>query len=197
MKGYLYHIVALMLLLAIPVAGSAYQERLILSMVDGNCSLRVEADEEEQILRLRVHPGPPRCYATKDTMQTTLKSVFSKNDPSKLAEPYTSLFLGRLHDYPWLCEYVATTAYKDPLWNRKRGKPVSMDLYKYVRAILLNKEVTSQFEETFGNSGYKIVSVTLEKVCVGRFSDLPLYKGKMLPGKVPVDAVVWFRLGKK
>lgn len=109
---------------------------LILPIGDDNCSLRVEADDEEQILRLRVHPGPPRCYATKNTMQTILKSVFSKTDPPKLAGPYTSLFLGRLHDYPWLCEYVATAAYKDPQWNRKKGKPVSMDLYKYVRTIL-------------------------------------------------------------
>ena len=197
MKNYLSCIFTVLLLFALPLAGGAYQERLILSLGNENCSLRVEAYDQEQSLRLRVHPASPECYATKDTMQTILKSAFSPTNPPKLAGPYTSLFLGRLHDYPWLCEHVAAAAYKDPRWNRKRGKPVSMDLYKYVRTILLNREVTSQFEEAFGNSGYKIVSVTLEKVCVGGFSDVPLYKGKMLPGKVPVDAVVWFRLGKK
>lgn len=197
MKNSLFYIFAVMLLFALPVAGGAYQERLLLSLGDEKCSLRVEADDEAQILRLRVHPGPPRCYATKEKMQTILKSVFSRTVPSKPAEPYTSLFLGRLNDYPWLCEYVATAAYQDPRWDRRRGKPVSMDLYKYVRTILSNREVTGQFEEALEDSGYKIVSVTLEKVCVGRFSDVPLYKGKMLPGKVPVDAVVWFRLGRK
>jgi hypothetical protein len=72
-----------------------------------------------------------------------------------------------------------------------------MELYKYVSAILSSSEVISQFEDAFGDSGYTIRAVTLEKVRVGRFSDVPLYRGKMLPGKVPVDAVVWFRLEKK
>lgn len=196
-KNPLPFIFMLMLLLVLPVTGNAYQERLILLLGNANCSLRLEADDEERILRLRVHPGPPECYATKDTLQTILKAVFSKTDPPKLEGTYTSLFLGRLNDYPWLSEYLATTAYKDPQWNRKKGKPVSMDLYKYVRTLLLRKEVTTQFEETFGESGYRIVSVTVEKVCVGRFSDIPLYQGKVLPGQIPVDVVVGFRLEKK
>jgi len=190
-------IFTLMLLLILPVTGNAYQERLILAMGDGSCSLRVEADDEAHILRLRVHPIPPDCYATKETTQAILKAVFSKTDPPKLEGTYTWLFLGRINDYPWLSEYLAVTAYNDPKWDRKKGKPVSMNLYKYVRAILFNQAVTVQFEETFGDSGYRIVSVTVEKVCVGRFSDVPLYKGKAFPGKVPCDAVVWFRLEKK
>jgi len=36
-----------------------------------------------------------------------------------------------------------------------------------------------------------------EKVLVGRFRDVPLYRGKDLPGKVPFDAMVWFNLEKR
>jgi len=187
----------LIVLLVLPPLGTAYQERLIFSMEEGKCSLRVEADDEARILRLRVYPGHPECYARKDSVQKVLRTVFSTTDPPKLEGVYASLFLGRLMDYPWLCEYLAVSAYKDPRWDRKKGKPVSMELYQYVSAILSDKEVLSTFEDAFGESAYTITAVTLEKVCVGRFSDLPLYHGKLFPGKVPLDAVVWFRLKKK
>ena len=188
---------AVILLIVFPAISAGYQERLIQSMGDGKCTLYIEANDEERILTLRLNPLAPECYATKDAMQKLLTEVFSKTDPSKLEGSYATLALGRLNNYPWLCEYLATSAYKDPRWNKKKGKPVSMDLYKYVSSILSRREVLSQFEDTFGNSGYRIKALTLEKVCVGRFSDLPLYEGKILPGKVPVDVVVWLRLEKK
>jgi hypothetical protein len=37
----------------------------------------------------------------------------------------------------------------------------------------------------------------MEKVLVGGFGDMPLWQGKMAPGKLPYDAMVWFRLEKK
>ena len=187
----------LILFFCLPVAAISYQERLVFSLDEGKCSLRVEADDEARILRLRVHPGNPECYATKDNMQTVLKAVFSKTDPSKLEGVYNTLFLGRLIDYPWLSEYLAVTAYRDPRWDREKGKPVTLDPYRYVNSVLSNREVLSQFEDAFGQSGYTIRAVILEKVCVGRFSDVPLYKGKALPGKVPFDAMVWLGLKKK
>jgi hypothetical protein len=196
-KNFLPHVFALILLLALPAVCTAYQERLILSMEEGKCSLRVEADDEARTLRLRVHPSYLECYATKESMQKVLKTVFSKTDPPKLEGVYTSLFLGRLIDYPWLSEYLAVSSYKDPRWDRKKGKPASLDLYKYVSAILSNSEVTSQFEDAFGTSGYRIKAVILEKVLIGSFHDVPLYKGKMLSGKIPFDAQVWLRLEKR
>jgi hypothetical protein len=43
-----------------------------------------------------------------------------------------------------------------------------------------------------------VVSTTVEKVLVGGFGDMPLWRqGKMAPGKLPYDAMVWFRLEKK
>ncbi len=59
------------------------------------------------------------------------------------------------------------------------------------------REVTTQFEEAFGDGGYRIRMVTIEKILVGGFRDVPLYQGKIFPGKVPFDAVVWLRLEKK
>ena len=197
MKNYLGFIFALILLLALPVVGTAYQERLILSMEKGQCSLRVEADDQSRTLRLRVHPEDPECHITRDAAYEILKAVFSKTDPPKLEGTYASLFLGRLIDYPWLCEYLASSAYKDPRWDKNKGKPVSMNINKYVSAILFSREVTAQFEEAFGNSGYRVRAVSVEKVLVGSFSDVPLYQGKMPLGKIPYDAMVWLSLERR
>ena len=197
MKNCCRCIFALIIFFVLPTVCPAHEERLIFSLEEGICSLRLEADDRDRILRFRVHPGHPECYATRDGMQKVLMAVFSKTDLPKLEGVYTSLFLGRLIDYPWLCEYLAVSAYKDVRWDKKKGKPVSVDLYKYISAILSTREVISQFEDAFGDSGYTIRAITLEKVCVGRFSDVPLYQGKMRPGKIPFDALVWFRLKKR
>ena len=166
-------------------------------MTKGNCVLRVEADDQSHTLRLRLLPEGPTCQVTQAAMHTILKAVFAQTDPPKLAGPYTSLFLGRLMEYPWLSAYLATSAYHDRQWDRKLGKPVTMGLYRYVRSILSRKEVTAQFDEPFGDSGYRVVAVTVEKVGVGGFADIPLYAGPRRPGKVPCDALVWLTLEKK
>jgi hypothetical protein len=192
-----FFIFTLFILFALPAAGTAYQERLIFTMEAGACSLRVEADDQSHTLRLRVHPEYPNCGITKESMQAALRGAFSKTDPPNLEGIYSSLYLGRLVDYPWVSEYLAVSAYADRRWDRKRGKPVSKDINRYVSTILSGKDVLAQIEETFGDSGYRIASVTVEKVLVGTFRDIPLYQGEMAKGKVPYDAQVWFKLGKK
>jgi len=91
-------------------------------MEEGACLLRVEADDEGRILMFRVGLGYTECHTTKESMQKILKAVFSKTDPPKLEGVCTSLFLGRLIHYPWLCEYLALSAYKDLAWDKKPGK---------------------------------------------------------------------------
>ncbi|MBV5318623.1 MAG: hypothetical protein JZU50_12545 [Desulfobulbaceae bacterium] len=196
-RYFLHSFIIVMIILGFPAIAPAYQERLILAMTEGTCVLRVEADDQSHTLRLRLLPEGSACQITKTSMQTILKAAFSKTDPPKLEGPYTSLFLGRLVEYPWLSAYLAMSAYHDVLWNRKKGKPVAMDLYQYVRTILSKKEITLQFEETFGDSGYRIAAVTVEKVGVSHISAIPFYTGTLLPGKVPFDAMVWLILEKK
>jgi hypothetical protein len=44
--------------------------------------------------------------------------------------------------------------------------------------------------------GYRIICVSVEKVLVGGFGEVPHYRGEMAPGLVPYDAMVWFRFEK-
>ena len=185
------------LVLLSSAGAQAYQERLLLAETEGNCSLRVEADDQSQTLRLRLLPESPTCHFTQTTMQRILKAVFSKTDPPKLEGGYTSLFLGRLVAYPWLSEKLALSASRDPRWDKEKGRPRSLNLNAYVNERLSKKEVTDQFDQTFGESGYRVVAVAVEKVLVGRRGDVPVHAGTKFPGKVPYDAMVWLVLGRR
>jgi hypothetical protein len=130
-------------------------------------------------------------------MLSVLGTAFSKSDPPKLEGAYSSLYIGRLIDYPWLSHYLAGTAHKDRRWDAAKGRPVGVDINKYVAGILSSTEVTAKIESALGGSGYRVVSASVEKVLVGGFRFVPLYKGELPPGKVPYDAQVWFRLEQK
>lgn len=178
-------------------AAQAYQERPILSLTEGECMLRVETDDQSRTLRLRILPATLECRFSKTAMQTILKAAFSIAGPPKPGGTYTSLFLGRLVDYPWLSEQLALSASKDSRWDRRKGRPVTMALNTYVRDMLSRPEVTGQFEEALGESGYRVTAVTVEKVLVGRRSDVPLHSGTTFSGKAPFDAMVWLILGRR
>jgi hypothetical protein len=174
----------------------SYQAQEIFSMEAGKCSLTVEADNQSHTLRLRVHPEYNDCHISKDSMLSALKAAFTKTEPPRLEGRYSSLYIGRLIDYPWLSQYLATTAYRDRGWDKKRGKHMALNINKYVSNILSRKEITVELEEAFAASGYKVISATVEKVLIGDLRSVPLYQGKMTPGKMPYDAQVWFRLEK-
>jgi hypothetical protein len=171
------------------------QELVIVSSKAGECDLTVESNEKWHTLRLRAHhPKYKGCHIDKDSMVSVLSAAFSKNDSPKLDWSYSSLSIGRLIDYPWLSQYLATTAYRDHRWDSKKGKPAAMDINKFVSQVLFRKELMAQIETVFEKGGYRIVGVTVEKVLVGGFREVPFYQGKMHPGRVPYDAQVWFRL---
>lgn len=191
------YILGLILMISLSGTVASSQDVVIVSLKAGECSLTVESNEKWHTLRLRAHhPKNKGCHIDKNSMLSVLSAAFSKNDSPKLEGSYSSLFIGRMIDYPWLSQYLATTAYRDHGWDSKKGKPVAMDINKYVSQLLFRKELIAQIEGPFTKGGYRIVSVTVEKVLVGGFRELPLFQGKMFPGKVPYDAQVWFRLEK-
>ncbi len=173
------------------------QENVIVSSKVGECLLTVASNEKWNTLRLRAHhPKYKPCDIDKDSMLSVLSAAFSKTESPKIDGSYSSLSLGRLIDYPWLSQYLATTAYQDRGWDSKKGKPAAMDINKYVSQLLFRKELIAQIEAPFTKGGYRIVSVTVEKVLVGGFREIPFYQGEMPPGRIPYDAQVWFRLEK-
>lgn len=70
-----------------------------------------------------------------------------------------------------------------------------MDINKYSSQLLFRKELMAQRETVFEKGGYRVAGVTVEKVLVGGFREVPFYQ-EMHPGRVPYDAQVCFRLQK-
>lgn len=173
------------------------QEITIISFEVGECKLSVEADDKWHTLRLRAFdPSYKGCRIDRESMVTILEAAFAKTQPPKLEGTYSSLSIGRLIDYPWLSRYLASAAYGDRGWNARKGKPASGDINGYVAKLLFKKELTEQLEKAFAKGGYSIAGVSVEKVLVGSFRNVPFYTGKISPGRVPFDAQVWFMLKK-
>jgi len=194
---YIFYILCVFLIIPLSGAIGSPQEIMIVSLKAGECELTVESNEKWQTLRLRAHhPKYKGCHITSDQMLLALEDAFSKTDSPKIEGNYSSLFIGRLIDYPWLSQYLATTAYHDRGWDSKKGKPAAMDINKYVSQVLFRRDLIAQIEPPFSKGGYRVTGVTVEKVLVGGFREVPLYQGKIFSGKVPYDAQVWFRLKK-
>ena len=179
-----------------PIARS--QETLIAAAKVGECQLGIEANERWHTLRLRVHhPTHKSCDVDKESMLSVLDAVFSIPDSPVATGNYSSLSMGRLVDYPWLSRYLVDVARGDRKWDSKKGKPAGMDINKYVSLLLFTKDLMDPIEAVLAKGNYKIISVTVEKVLVGSFREIPSYQGSGFPGKVPYDAQVWLRLEKR
>ncbi len=191
------YIVCLLLIIFLGGTMAAAQDRVIVSMNVGECVLGVEENDQWQSLRLRAHhPRGRNCHIDRDSMLSVLGEAFLKTGLSKLAGSRPSLSIGRLIDYPWLSQYLASTAFRDKAWDAKKGKPVAMDINRYVAQLLSRRELLAQLEEVVAKGGYRIIGVSVEKVLVAGFREVPLYQGAMEPGLFPYDAIVWFRLEK-
>ena len=196
-KKHFPYILCLFLIISFSGTIASSQEIVIISLKAGECELSVESNEKWQTLRLRAHhPKYKGCHITREDMLLVLEGAFSKTDSPKIESNYSSLFIGRLIDYPWLSQYLAISAHRDSGWDLKRGKPSTLDINKYVSQVLFRKELIAQIEAPFAKGGYRIFGVSVEKVLVGGFREVPLYQGKIFSGKVPYDAMVWFRLKK-
>jgi hypothetical protein len=178
-------------------AAVASQEKVIFSSSVGECRLSVEANDQWHTLRLRANdPEAKNCRFTKDEMVSALSAAFLKKEPPKLEGTYSSLFIGRLIDFPWLSHDLADAAAHDKGWDAKKGKPVAMGINQYVSQVLFRKELLAPIEQVCAQGGYRVKGVTVEKVLVGGLREVPLYHGDSAPGLVPYDAMVWFRLEK-
>lgn len=183
-----------LLLLAVPPAtAAASPERVIASSEANGCTLSVA--DQDRTLRLRL--APHGCRASREAVQRLLEAAFARAEPPRPEGPYTSLFIGRLVEYPWAAEHLASTAAADRRWDRRAGKAVGTGTYAFVAAVLSEPAVTAPFEAALRGSGYRIRSATVEKVLILELRKAPEYEGARPPGKLPFDAMVWFNLEKR
>jgi hypothetical protein len=191
-------ILGLVLGLSLSAGVAPCQDDVIVSLDVGECRLTVEANDQWHTLRLRAHhPQYRPCHIDRESMLAALGAAFLKTERPKLEGSYSSLFIGRLIDYPWLSQHLAFAALNDKKgWDSRRGKPVTTGINAYVAKVVSAKPLLAQIEPVFIKNGYRVVGVEVEKVLVGGFAEVPFYPGELPPGRVPYDAMVWFRLEK-
>jgi hypothetical protein len=187
-------LLASILLLGTSVLASA-GESVIASVSAGECTLTVEAAENWPALRLRAgHPDHRPCFIEKAAVIQVLAQAFSEPHPILIARTFTSLAIGRLIDYPWLVKFLARRASQDPQWNAAAGKPRRVSVNRYVADVLFSPEIVSEIEAPLREQGYRITGVSVEKVLIGGFDNVPQREEPGRWGKIPFDAQVWFRL---
>jgi hypothetical protein len=183
---------ALLLATSVPAFAG---ESVIASVSAGECTLNLEAAENWPALRLRAgHPDHRPCFIEKAAVIQVLTQAFSEPHPILIARTFTSLAVGRLIDYPWLVKFLARRASQDPQWNAAAGKPRSVHVNRYVADALFLPEIVSEIETPLRKHSYRITGVSVEKVLVGGFDNVPQWEGSGRKGKIPFDAQVWFRL---
>jgi hypothetical protein len=174
-------ILGCMLVLSLSAEVAWCGDEVIVSREVGDCRLTVEANDQWHTLRLRAHhPKFRGCNIDRESMRSALGAAFLKTEPPKLEGSYSSLFIGRLIDYPWLSQNLATAALSDKKgWDSRRGKPVATGINSYVAKVLFAKSLPAPIETVFTENGYRVVGVEVEKVLVGSLREVPFYPGDM------------------
>jgi hypothetical protein len=179
-------------LISIPATGN---EPVLASIPAGECTLSVEAAENWSTLRLRAsHPNYRPCLIDRAAMIQALSQAFSRPDPVLTSRVFTSLAIGRLIDYPWLVQFLSASAARDPGWDAAAGKPVKVHINRYVADILSSPGIVREIEVPLREHRYRIIGVSVEKVLVGGFENVPELERPQPRGRIPFDAQVWFRL---
>ena len=134
-----------------------------------------------------------QCTLTREQLAQLLREFFSR--PEAEAVNYTSVFLGRLVEYPWLSRFLAAQAAADPGWDAETGRPRSGDINTYVRTALFSPAGLELLRPVFAETGYRIMGVSVEKVLVAKAESLPEL-GLAGMTRYPYDALTHLRLVK-
>jgi len=162
--------------------------------VPNGCKPVVSADRDWHVIIVRPHEDAFLSCTLTQAQLRDLVTAFLKT-PENRQEEFTSLFLGRLVDHPWLSRYLATHALTDARWDKVKGRPGSGYNNGLVRDILSAPEVLNQIQESFAGSGYTVVGASVEKVLVTRANEISWLRIDE-PVLVPYDALTHFILKK-
>lgn len=184
--------------LALAASDVTSSETELASVKDASCTLIMTANTRWEALVVRVQPPvPENCGISEGSLAQLLDSAFSTIDAAKGTIAYSSISLGRLVAYPRMSEALAVAASKDKGWDKLKGRSINGNDNKAVSRLLANGEIMSPLTKIINRWGYNLRSVSVEKVLVATYRDIPHYAGPKLDGKVPFDAQVWLRLERK
>lgn len=103
--------------------------------------------------------------------------------------------LGRVINFPWISKYMARRSLRHPQWNAKTGSCREGHENRLVESFLMNEGFRTRLEAPFAESGYRIRSVSVEKVLIGKLGNVHPEFSETVK-RVPYDAIVTLALEK-
>ncbi|RLJ67579.1 hypothetical protein [Sulfurisoma sediminicola] len=154
------------------------------------CEPYVENHRDLETAALRPHRDAFRSCIIDEATYAALISAWlaSRGDA---APPLRGMSLGRAVNLPWISEYIARTALRDPRWDAARGRDRNGDINGFVTALLSRPEFLRRLDAPFAATPRAVRTVSVEKVLVTKARDILPDGGK---GRLPYDAQVWIVL---
>ncbi len=175
------------------------QNEITLSQMNvGKCSMALQANLKWKTITLQARrPDLKNCKMKRANLISLIKEAVAKNKSLFRSHEFTSIFIGRAVEFPWLSSFLSEQAFKDSLWNRIKGHPKKQNINRYVENILNRHPVISQLDSVMQRVGYGISGVSVEKVLIGRYQNLIDFNGPKFRGGLPFDAQVYLILKKE
>lgn len=153
------------------------------------CAPHVEERAGVTTASLRRHTDDfSRCPVDESTYRQVIRD-WLRQRPSG-APVLTGISLGRAIDLPWLARDLAEAAARHPQWDARRGRVRLGEINAFVAALLSDEAFLARLAVPFADAGYRPLRVTVEKVLVGRASEIfPEMAGGTR--RLPVDAQLW------
>lgn len=175
-------------LLFISACTTAAAQSLELSAVKTPaCTATFEANPDWSSLSVRLPVGCKLSQGELGTLLTAGMTAARNQD----GVSYTSVFLGRLVDYPWMVKKLVAIAADSAEWDAKRGRAVMGHENPLIGRMLYRQGVLAREITILEKAGYTVTGVSVEKVLVGTAKNAPDYTSAAQHGKLPFDAQVW------
>lgn len=110
-------------------------------------------------------------------LQVLERGLIKLKEESELSA-ITSIFLGRIHAYPWMSHYILESSEVNKLWDTKSGRPVKGSANQYINTLLGSTIITTPFSRILTPAGYNLTGISCEKVLLN-------------DENLPYDALCW------
>ncbi|WP_456439922.1 hypothetical protein [Caldithrix abyssi] len=162
--------------------------------------LKIEANLKWHTLRVRSETSilGENCAITEADLLKLIEKLVTEKDSLLNEQTFSSLYLGRLVEYPWLATFLMRRAAESPEWQAEPGrlKIDSVNINGWVATILFTHPIRDKIDRLFRKCGYQVTGISVEKVLVNDVSKVELETVKYLTGKLPFDAQTWLILKK-
>lgn len=156
--------------------------------IEHGCSVRIEDNKFETGFSVRLSKSD--CRIEEEHYRRTIQRWINERRPN--APQLEGFYLGRIVNYPWISQYLASEAIRNSEWDLMTGTSHGTHPHDLVKSILIQEEFQYRLGIPFANTPYDIGDVEIEKVLI-QDAGIVLKDSKK-SGKVPYDAQLWISL---